>query len=199
MHFNAAERRILRPLTTPEKIAAYLDSIPYNKEPGEPTCRSPRAVMRDQLAHCMEGALFAAAALEWIGHPPLIVDLEAVRDDDHVLAVYREHGLWGSIAKSNYAGLRHRTPVYRSVRELAISYFEHYYNLAGEKTLRAFSRPVRLTRFEAISWRTAEEVWAVPEHLCVIPHQQILPESLRSRKFRMDRRLYEAGLTGMAK
>ncbi len=200
MHFNAAERRILRPLSTPEKIAGFLDEVPYNKEPDGPTCRSPRAVMRDRLAHCMEGALFAAAALEAIGFPPLILDLEAVRDDDHVLAIYRANGLWGSIAKSNYAGLRHRTPVYRSIRELVLSYFEHYYNLKGEKTLRAYSRPVPLRRFDALGWRTSEqEVWAIPEHLVEIPHAAILPPRMQSMRFHMDRRLYEAGLTGTAK
>lgn len=199
MHFNAAERRILRPLSTPVKIAAYLDAIPYNKEPDGPTCRSPRGVMRDQLAHCMEGALFAAAALEAIGHPPLLLDLEAVRDDDHVLAIYREDGHWGSIAKSNYAGLRHRSPVYRTIRELVISYFEHYYNLKGEKTLRAYSRPVSLERFDPIGWRTADQVWEVPEHLVEIPHTPVLPASMATRRFRMDQRLYDAGLTGSVK
>lgn len=200
MHFNAAERRILRGLSTPEKIASFLDAVPYNKEPDGPTCRSPRAVLQDRLAHCMEGALLAAAALEFIGHPPLILDLEAHNDDDHVIAIYRVHGLWGSIAKSNYAGLRHRTPVYRSIRELVMSYFEHYYNLKGEKTLRAYSRPVALRRFDPIEWRTSErEVWPIPEHLVEIPHTPLLPPVLHSRRFRMDPRLYEAGLTGTAK
>lgn len=200
MHYNAAERRILRPLSTPEKIGAFLDQVPYNKEPDGPTCRSPRAVMRDRLAHCMEGALFAAAALEAIGFPPLILDLEARHDDDHVLAIYRVNGLWGSIAKSNYAGLRHRTPVYRSIRELVMSYFEHYYNLKGEKTLRAYSRPVALRRFDSIDWRTSEdEVWAIPEHLVEIPHTAILPPRMQTMLFRMDQRLYDAGLTGTVK
>ena len=100
--FDARERRLLRHLTTPGKIQRFLDEdIGYNKEPGGPTCRSPRRVLRDRLAHCMEGALFGAAALDLVGHPPLLLDLEAVRDDDHVLALFRSKGHWGAIAKSN--------------------------------------------------------------------------------------------------
>src|SRR6202163_5163898 len=101
----------------------------------------------------MEGALLGAAALRMLGHPPLVVDLEAVRDSDHVLAVYRVNGRWGAVAKSDYAGLRSREPVYATIRELAMSYFEHYYNPAGEKTLPAYSRPVNLTSFDrTIKW-----------------------------------------------
>ena len=103
----------------------------------------------------MEGALLAAAALRVQGFPPLLLDLEAVRDDDHVLAVFKQHGHWGAIAKSNYSGLRFREPVYCNLRELAMSYFEHYYNLEAEKTLRAYSRPVNLGRFDRIGWMTA--------------------------------------------
>jgi hypothetical protein len=105
-------------------------------------------VLRDRLAHCFEGALFAAGALRALGHPPLLLDLEAVRDDDHVLAVFRRNGAWGALAKSNYAGLRFREPVYRTLRELAMSYFEDYYSVEGERSLRSFStRPVNLARF----------------------------------------------------
>lgn len=143
-------------MNTPEKIQRLLDALPYNKEPDGPACRSPRRVLRDRTAHCLEGALLAAAALRVQGHPPLLLDLEAVRDDDHVLAIFRQRGLWGPVAKSNYAGLRFREPVYRSLRELVISYFEHYYNLCGEKTLRKYSRPVNLARFDALEWVTAE-------------------------------------------
>jgi len=196
--FSATERSVLQRLSTPEKIQRFLDSeIRYNKEPEGPTCRSPRRVLRERLAHCMEGALFGAAALRFHGFPPLLLDLEAVRDDDHVLAIYRQRGHWGAIAKSNYAGLRFREPVYRTLRELAISYFEHYYNLSGEKTLRGYSRPVRLTRFDRIQWMTAEaDVWEVAEHLCGIPHVPLLTESLERNLNRVDARLRAAGLLG---
>src|SRR5437870_5769329 len=113
--FTAAERAVFRRLSTPEKIQRFLDDLAYNKETGGPTCRSPRRVLRDRTAQCMEGALFGAAAMRMIGHPPLLLDLEAVRDDDHVLAIFRLHGHWGAVAKSNYSGLRYREPVYRTL------------------------------------------------------------------------------------
>jgi hypothetical protein len=199
--FNAAERGVLRQLATAEKIQSFLDSeIAYNKEKNGPTCRSPRRVLRDRLAHCMEGALFAAAALRFHGYPPLLLDLEAVRDDDHVLAIYRQRGHWGAIAKSNYAGLRFREPVYRTLRELVMSYFEHYYNLEGEKTLRGYSRPVNLRRFDRLDWMTAEnDVWAVAEHLCHIAHIPLLTGALARNLNRVDPRLMAAGLVGAQK
>jgi len=189
--------KILRKLSTPEKIQKFLDSLPYNKEKGGETCRSPRLVIEHNTAHCFEGALFAAAALRANGYPPLILDLESVRDDDHVIAVYRTNGCWGAIAKSNYAGLQFRSPVYRTLRELALSYFEHYYNLRGEKTLRGYSRPVNLARFDSIEWMTSEEpMWTIPEYLCTIRHTPILNGV--TRRMYMDERLYKAGLFGRA-
>src|SRR5580700_4785032 len=170
------EFKILRSLTTPAKIQRFLDDqIRYNLEPGGDTCHSPRTVLRKRVAHCMEGAMLGAMALRRLGHPPLLVDLEAVRDSDHVLAVYRVNGYWGAVAKSDYSGLRSREPVYRTIREMAMSYFEHYYNPAGEKTLRTWSRPVDLKRFDKRGWIGAEEdVWYIPEHLCGIQHTAIL-------------------------
>jgi hypothetical protein len=140
-----------------------------------------------------------AAALRILGHPPLLLDFEAVRDDDHVLAIFRVRGHWGAVAKSNYSGLRYREPVYRTLRELAMSYFEHYYNPRKEKTLRRYSRPVNLKRFDRIGWMTAEEdVWAIPEHLCDIPHTPVLAQPLIATLGRVDERLFAAGLVGRA-
>jgi hypothetical protein len=192
------ELRIFSRLTTPARIQRFLDDeLPYNLEPHGDTCYSPRLALRNGAAHCMEGALVAAAALRRLGHPPLIVDLEAVRDSDHVLAVYRVHGLWGALAKSNYSGIRSREPVYRTVRELAMSYFEHYFNLAREKTLRAYSRPVSLARFDSMNWMTAErDVWEIPSYLCGISHTRILPAPTERTISRVDRRLFEAGCLG---
>jgi len=188
------EKRLLRSLSTPWKIQKYLDALPYNKEPNGETCRSPRRTIRDQTAHCFEAALFAAAALRVNGQPPVILDLESVRDDDHVISIFRVDGHWGAMAKSNYSGLGFREPVYRTLRELVMSYFEHYYNLRGEKTLRAFSRTVNLTRFDRMNWMTAEEdVWEIPEYLTTIHHTPILKTN---RRMFMDKRLYEAGLLG---
>jgi hypothetical protein len=195
--FDARERVVFRRLTAPEKIQRFLDELAYNKEPGGATCFSPRLVLRQRRAHCMEGALFAAAALRVLGYPPLLVDLEAVRDDDHVLAVFRRGGHWGALAKSNYSGLRYREPVYRTLRELAMSYFEHYFNLSGEKTLRRYSRPVNLARFDRIGWMTSEEdVWAIPEHLVTISHTPLLSREQERSLSRMDARLMAAGQVG---
>ena len=145
----------------------------------------------------MDGALFAAAALRLQGHPPLIVDLEAVFDDDHVLAVFRQDGLWGAVARSNYSGLRYREPVHRSVRELALSYFESYFNLRREKTLRRYSRPVDLSRFDARGWMTTEDdLWDIPEYLVGIRHYPLLTRAQAERLGSVDRRMFHAGLVG---
>jgi hypothetical protein len=163
-------------------------------------------VLRERKGHCMEGALLAAAALRVNGHPPLLMDLEAVHDDDHVVALYRERGLWGGIAKSNFAGLRFRSPVYRTLRELALSYFEHYYNLRGEHTLRNYSRAVNLAaldrfdRFDRCHWMTTEEdVWCVPERLIAAKHYPLFPDKVAHALPRLDRRSFEAGLHGRVK
>ena len=198
--FNRAELAVFRKLTSPEKIQRFLDDeVAYNKEKGGETCRSPRRVLRDRLAHCAEGAYFAAAALRMRGHPPLIVDLMAVRDDDHLLAVFKQDGHWGAVAKSNYSGLRFREPVYRTVRELVMSYYAHYYNLRGELTLREFSRPVSLARFDRIRWMTAEEdLWEIGDYFYTVPHFRILPPNMERKRRQLDRRLYDAGLVGAA-
>ncbi|HUK62262.1 MAG TPA: hypothetical protein VLV15_02980, partial [Dongiaceae bacterium] len=137
--FTSRELRSLRALRTPYGIQRALDAMPYHHAG---TAWSPRRVLRAWTAHCLEGAVFAAAALRVLGFPPLLLDLEAVQDTDHVLAVYRIRGYWGAIAKSNFAGLRYREPVYRTLRELVLSYFESYINLRGDRTLRAYSSPV---------------------------------------------------------
>lgn len=196
---NARERALYRRLRTPERIQRYLDEdVAYNKELRGPSCKGPRPVIAERTAHCMEGALFGAAALRMLGHPPLLLDLEAVRDDDHVLAIFRQRGHWGAVAKSNYAGLRFREPVYRTLRELAMSYFEHYFNLRGEKTLRAYAtRPVNLRRFDSIEWMTAErDLWEIPEYLCEIAHTRLITSQMERSLARMDRRLFEAGRYG---
>jgi len=196
--FDAPQRKTLRRLTTPAKIQNFLDEeIAYNREPRGATCYSPCTVLRERVAHCMEGAMLAAMALRHLGHPALLVDLEAVRDSDHVLAVYRVNGRWGALAKSDYAGLRSREPVYLSIRELAMSYCEHYYNAAGEKTLRAYSRPVNLARFDSLAWMTTlDELWEIPTYLCGIPHTRILTPLMERSLARTDRRLFAAGRVG---
>ena len=189
--------RTLRALKTPARIQQFIDALPYQYAN---TAWSPERVLRERKGHCLEGALLAAAALRVNGYPPLLMDLEAVHDDDHVLAIYRARGLWGSIAKSNFAGLRSRTPIYRTLRELALSYFEHYYNLRGERTLRAYSRPVNLERLDNQHWMTSEKnVWCVPEHLIAARHYALLPDKVVCALPRLDRRSFEAGMHGWVK
>jgi hypothetical protein len=192
-----AELRTLRSLNTPVKIQKFIDGLNYQYAD---TAGSPRRVLRERRGHCLEGALLAAAALRINGHRPLVMDLESVRDDDHVIALYKERGLWGGIAKSNYAGLRFRAPAYRTLRELALSYFENYYNLRRERTLRAYSVPIDLSRLDSKYWMTAEEdVWSVTDLLIAARHYTIVPDKVARALPRMDRRSFEAGLHGTVK
>jgi hypothetical protein len=186
--------RTLRALKTPAQIQKFIDALPYQYAD---TAGSPQRTLRERKGHCLEGALLAAAALRVNGHPPLLMDLESVRDDDHVLAIYREGGLWGSIAKSNFAGLRFRAPVYRTPRELALSYFDTYYNLRGERTLRSYSGPVNLERLDSKHWMTSEEeVWFVAELLIAARHYPLFPDKVARALPRLDRRSFEAGMHG---
>jgi hypothetical protein len=194
--FTPREWRALRALRSPVGIQRALDVMPYHIGT---TAWSPRVVLRRRTAHCLEGAIFAAAALRVLGFPPLLVDLEAVQDTDHVIAVYRIRGHWGAIAKSNFSGLRYREPVYRSLRELVMSYFEGYVNLRGDRTLRAYSRPVNLARFDGArrDWMISEQdLWWIPEHLLEIRHTALLTTRMIRSLSRTDRRSLEAGLVG---
>lgn len=192
--FRPAELRRLRTLKTPQGIQRFLDDMPYHLGT---TAWSPRRVLRERTAHCLEGAIFAAAALRAIGRPPLVVDLEAEHDTDHVIAVFKERGHWGAIGKSNYSGLAWREPIHRTLRELAISYFDRYFNLRRERTLRTYSRPVDLRRFDDREWMTADtDVWFIAEHLLDIAHTPLLRPWMPKRLVRLDRRSFEAGLVG---
>lgn len=192
------EAAFLRGLTPPGRIQRFLDDLDYDVAGAG--CRSPRRVLRERTVQCLDGALFAAAALRLQGHPPLLLDLEAEQDDDHVLAVYRHNGAWGALARSNYSGLRFRDPVYRTIRELVLSYFESYFNLRRQKTLRRFSRPVSLARFDRRGWMTSEEdLWYVAEHLVGIRHYGVVTPAMRRDLATVDRRMFAAGLVGRAK
>ncbi len=150
LRLTAAERRAIARLTSPTRIQALLDEIPYV---GEERYRSPLTFLRERGGHCFDGATFAAMALRRLGHRGVLVDLlPNHRDDDHVIALYRRGPHFGAIAKSNYAGLRSREPVYQSVRELVMSYFEGHFNRLGERTLRAYTYPLDLARFDRLGW-----------------------------------------------
>jgi hypothetical protein len=184
--FTKAELRAFRALKTAAGIQRFLDQLPYNLGY---TARSPRKVLRDRTASCFEGAIFAAAALRVLGFPPLILDLEAERDTDHVLAIFKVRSHWGAVAASNFTGCRYREPVYRTLRELALSYFNIYFNLRFERTLRRFSRPVNLRRFDHLDWMTTEKpIWFIAEYLCEIPHTPLLKPSMEKNLTRVDPR-----------
>ena len=195
--FGLTRREVdtLRRLSPPWRIQRFLDGLDYDVQ-GE-GCRSPRRVLRERRVQCMDGALLAAAALRVQGFPPLIVDLEGIWDSDHVLAVFRVGGGWGAIARSNYSGLRYREPIHRTIRELALTYVESYFNLRRQKTLRRFSAPLDLSRFDGLGWMTAEEdLWEIPAHLVDIRHFRLLTPAQERRLATVDRRMFEAGLVG---
>jgi hypothetical protein len=172
------ELKILKKLSTPHKIQDFLDTIPQNHEEAGDTCRSPRAVLRDKKAHCIEGALLAATALWLHGKTPLLLDLKTTNDDfDHVVALYKEGEYWGAISKTNHAVLRFRDPIYRTVRERARSYFHEYFMATNrKKTLRSYSHPFLLTPL-GITWITVEEnLWNIAEALDKSPHFKIIPK-----------------------
>jgi hypothetical protein len=154
MSWTKDEQKLFSKLSDPDKIQDFLDTLDYNPDY---ECRSPRWVIRKRKAHCFEGAIFAAAALRLLGYKPLLVDMKAFNDDDHVIALFRVNGYWGSVAKSNFTTLRFREPVYRSVRELIMSYFDFFFNTLGEKTLRSYSLPLDLTIFDNRNWETTDE------------------------------------------
>jgi DNA-binding CsgD family transcriptional regulator len=170
-----AEFRILRRLDTPQRIQAYLNAIPQNFEPDGQTALSVREVLRQRRSHCIEGAMVAAAALWVHGERPLLLDLSAVNDYDHVVALFRRNGCWGAISKTNHYALRYRDPVYRTLRELALSYFHEYANRRGHKTLRRYSRPLDLRTLDPRIWATSgKNCWEVAERLEASPHYPLL-------------------------
>ena len=177
--YTREEINILKKLDTPAKIQDYLNSLSFNFERSGATCMSPRMVLKTKTAHCAEGAIFAAAALEFHGHKPLILDLRSTAkpyDFDHVVAIFKQFGCYGAISKTNHAVLRYREPIYKTIHELVLSYFHEYFlNSNGQKTLREYSKPLNLNRFNNLNWRTADKyLFDIPAHLDDIKHFPIL-------------------------
>ena len=178
--FAQKEYSFLKKLNTPQKIQDFLNKLEMNFEKHGDTCFSPRTVLQQKKAHCIEGALLAAVILRIHGHEPLILDLEATDDDfDHVIALFKKNNHWGAIGKTNHAVLRYREPIYKTIRELVMSFFHEYFlNSNGKKTLRAYSNPVNLSRFDKLNWITStDQVWFIPEYLTKIKHNKILNKS----------------------
>jgi len=170
------EIEILKQLNTPKKIQDFLNKMPINFEEGGDTCMSPRMVLRENKSHCIEGAMLAATALRLNGEKPLVVDMTASKNDfDHVICVFNRNGMWGCVSKTNHAVLRYREPIYKSIRELIMSFFHEYSDDFGKKTLRSYSLPVDLSRFDNLNWMASEEdVWFVPDYLAKVKHFPIL-------------------------
>jgi hypothetical protein len=192
LEWTKKELTLLRKLSTPASIQRFLDSTSYSIES---RYRPPRAVLHDKIAHCFDGAVFAAAMLQRIGYPPLIVDMQAVRDDDHVIAVFKKNGRFGSIAKSNFVGLRYRDPVYKTLRELVMSYFPAFYNLKGEYSLRQFSVPLNLSTYKG--YQFSEDVMEkIGLKLSYIPVTKLMTPAMIRSLGPVDQRTYKAGMLG---
>jgi hypothetical protein len=191
---SEAEEAVLASLSSPAAIQAYLDATPYSPEERD---RCPFNVIRDRVAHCLDGGLFAAMALRRLGYPPLVVDLlpEPRIDDDHVLAIFRQDGCYGAVAKSNFVGLRYREPVYRSLRELVMSYFEVFYNVDGLKTLRGYTVPLNLNPFDRYGWTWDDDgVEPIVQRMGEIRRFPLLSPDAATKLSRVDDLSYRAGM-----
>lgn len=188
------EFRVFRKLNTPEKIQDFLDSLPFNFEKGGDTMRSPKETLCHKKAHCLEGALLASACLWYHGERPLLLDLETThKDQSHVVALFKRNGRWGALSKTNHAVLRYRDPVYATVRELAMSYFNEYFLNSGVKTLRAYSRPFSLLSLKD-SWLTDDEpLWYIEKKLIASAHTPVAPHHATKKLRRADAIEIQAG------
>ena len=196
-HLDARNREIFLGLNSPVEIQAYLDSLPYV---GEDRNRSPLQVVQDRQCHCLDGGMLAALALSRIGFPPLLVDLvpEPFTDDDHVLAIFKIDGHYGTLAKSNFSGLRFREAVFSSLRELVMSYFEIFFNVDGLKTLRGYTRPLNLNSFDRYHWQTNEEGAAVvTKRLYTLKPVPVVTPAMVARLSRTDERSYHTNMLGV--
>jgi len=192
--WTTEEKEFLNRFNDPWSIQVFLDSIDYNPSY---ECRSPRWVIRKRSAHCFEGALFAAAVLDFLGYKPLIVDMKAFNDDDHVISLFREDGYWGAVAKSNFTSLRFREPVYRSLRELIMSYFDFFFNLNGDKSLRSYSLPFDLTLFNKRNWATTDEdLEYIGDKIESLYHFPVVPEKMIKKLNIASESMLNAGLLG---
>jgi hypothetical protein len=192
---SASELQLLSDLDSSSKIQAFLNTLPYSEDK---FYRCPLQVMRDRKGHCFDGALFAALAFRRIGYPALILELiPNERDDDHILALFKNRGFWGAVAQSNFTGLRYREPVYRSLRELVMSYFEDFFNAAGEKTLRGYRGPIDLKTFDDLDWMARDTgLEKLADGMDRYRVHPILKDEMVGSLSRVDERSLQAGLLG---
>jgi hypothetical protein len=176
--FNKKELELIKKLNTPAKVQDYLNKLKFNFELKGPSLKSPVRVLREQNAHCLEGAILGAFVLSKHGYKPFLLHLGAEKGDyDHIITLFKVKGYWGALSKTNHAVLRYREPIYKSVRELAMSYFHEYFLNNGHKTLRRYSEPLDLNVFEK-GWEVADtDLWGIDEELDKIKHFDILPKN----------------------
>jgi hypothetical protein len=188
------ELRLLKQFKKPHDIQLFLNNLRYNPDKGT---NSPAKVLRVKKANCFEGALFAATALRELGYKPLIIDIISVNDDDHIIAVFKFNNCFGAVAKSNTTTLRFREPVYRTLRSLILSYFEFYFNTLGEKTMRSYSNPVNLSRFDKLGWvDTEDNLDYIGDYLYTVKHHKILDRRSILKLSRADGELIDLCFTG---
>jgi hypothetical protein len=175
--FTEKEIKLIKKLNTPAKIQDFLNTLKFNFEKRGETLKSPILTLREKNAHCFEGALLGAYLLSQHGYQPLILHLKTSKDDfDHVIALFKEKNFWGALSKTNHGVLRYREPVYKNIRELALSYFHEYFLKSGKKTLRSYSKPLNLNIFEK-NWETKQEyLWGIDQELDKIKHYDIVPK-----------------------
>ena len=198
LEFTKKEKALMKKLNTPAKVQDFLDSLRFNFEKqGKKTvetCKSPVMVLRTGSAHCLEGALLGAYILSLHDFPPLVLHQRAVRDDyDHTITPFKVRGFWGALSKTNHNVLRYREPVYKSIRELLMSYFHEYYLNRGKKTLRQYSRPLNLDTFPK-DWMIQErDLWEIDKKLDEIKHYDVLPKAHIKKLRKADKVEIEAG------
>ena len=192
--FSQKEISLIKKLNTPAKVQDFLNSLRFNFEEYGETLKSPIRVLREGNAHCFEGALFGAYVLSQHGHKSLILHLKTIKGDfDHVIAPFKINGYWGALSKTNHAVLRYREPVYKSIRELVMSYFHEYFLDSGLKTLREYSRPLNLNIFEKGWYLLDGDLWGIDDELDRIKHYKIASVSVLKNLRKADKIEIEAG------
>ncbi len=179
--YDVPEFDVFKKLDTPAKVQDFLETFPINFEAHGSTCHSPLYVLRHKKAQCLEGALLAAAIFWYHGERPLLLDLETTDDDDdHVVALFKQDGCWGAVSKTNHAVLRYRDPVFKTIRELVLSYFSEYFLDDGRKTLRRYSEPFDMLQFEDAWLTSRRHMWNIEDEIIKSPHKKILtPRQIR--------------------
>ncbi len=193
--FTEKEISLLKKFNTPAKIQDFLNKIPFNFEESGDTAKSPLSVLRTGSAHCLEGALLAAYMLEMNGYRPYLLHLGAIKGDfDHTIALFKEGSLWGGLSKTNHYVLRFREPVYKSVREIAMTYFHEYFlNKNGKKTMRNYSVPIDVHKFKKDWAISPDDLWDIDTKLYAVKHYEIVPKKYIKKLRKVDEIELKAG------